>query len=81
MRVLLERPEVGDDQIDAEQLRLREHHAASTRMAVSPQAIDHHVHAELAEAAERDDLERRHVDARRSAGLFVSSIRSVMKIK
>ena len=44
---------------------------ASTRMAVSPQAIDHHVHAELAEPPSGIELERRR-QSRESADLVLS---------
>ncbi len=58
--VLLQLPQVRNDQVDAEQLRLGEHHARIDEDGRVAAGDDHHVHAELAEPAERDDLERRH---------------------
>ena len=58
-----ERPEVRDDQVHAEQLRLRERDAGINEDRGVAAGDHHHVHAELADAAERNDLERR-VDAR-----------------
>ncbi len=62
-REALERPEVRDDQVDAEQLRLGKRHAGVNEDGGVAAGDHHHVHAELADAAERHDLERR-VDAR-----------------
>ncbi len=59
--VLLELAEIRDDQIHAEQLRLREHHARIDEDGRVAARDDHHVHPEFADAAERDQLERRNV--------------------
>ena len=59
--VLLQLPQVGDDQIDPEQFRLREHHARVHEDRRVAAGDDHHVHAELAKSAERDQIQRREV--------------------
>jgi hypothetical protein len=59
--VLLQLPQVRDHEVDAEQLRLREHDAGVDQDRGRAARHDHHVHAELAESPERDQLERRHV--------------------
>ncbi len=53
----LERSEVGDHQIDAEQLGFREHHAGIDEHGGIPAGDEQHVHAELAKPAERDDID------------------------
>src|SRR5690606_39225255 len=60
-RILLELPQVGYDQVHPEQFRLGEHDAGIDQDGGIAAGDHHHVHAELAEPAERDDLERRHV--------------------
>ena len=52
--VLLQLAQIRDDQIDAEQLGLREHHAGIDDDGRLATGDDHHVHAELANAAERN---------------------------
>ena len=49
--------DVGDDDIDAEQLGFREHEAGIDDDDVVAPANGHAVHAELAETAEGDDLQ------------------------
>ena len=61
--VLLELAQIRNDQIDAEQLRLRKHHAGIDQDGRVAAGDDHHVHAELAEPAERDQVERRPVES------------------
>ncbi len=56
---LQQRPHVRDDQIDAEQVRLGEHDAGVHEDRRVAAGDEHHVHAELAEPAERDQFERR----------------------
>ncbi len=51
--------QVGDDQVDAELVGIREHDARVDEDGGVLPRHGHHVHAELAEASERDDLERR----------------------
>ena len=51
--------EVRDDQVDAQLVGVREHDAGVDEDGRVLPRHGHHVHAELAEAAERDDLERR----------------------
>ena len=46
-------------EIDAEQFRLREHHAGVDEDGGVAAGDNHHVHAELAQPAERHELERR----------------------
>src|SRR6266513_180946 len=52
--VLLQVGDVGNDQINAKEFRLREHHARvdDDDFVTEPQC--HHVHAEFAEAAQRN---------------------------
>ncbi len=56
-RVLLQVREVRDDQVHARQVGFREHHPGVHHDGRVAAGEDHHVHAELAEAAERHDLE------------------------
>src|SRR3954470_21920592 len=56
--VLLELPQIRNDQIDTEQLRLRKHDAGIDQDGGVAAGDDHHVHAELAQAPERNQLER-----------------------
>jgi hypothetical protein len=49
--------EVRDDQVHARQVGFREHHPGVHHDGRVAAGEDHHVHAELAEAAERHDLE------------------------
>ncbi len=72
-RELLERPEVGDDQIDAEQLRLGKRDAGIDKNGRLAARDDHHVHAELADAAEWNDLQRRRVGTHRISGAHASA--------
>src|SRR5262249_23583389 len=51
---------VRNDQVDAEQFRLGEHDAGVDEDRRLAAGDEHHVHAELAEPAERDQLEWRH---------------------
>ena len=55
--VLFEEREVGHDQIDAQQLRLGEHHPAIHDDDVVAVANGRHIHAELAESAEGNHLQ------------------------
>ena len=55
----LEVGQVGDDQVDAEQIGVGEHDAGVDEDGRVLPRDGHHVHAELAEAAKRHDLERR----------------------
>jgi hypothetical protein len=52
--ILLKVSDVGNDEIDAEKLGFREHHAGVDDEDVVADPQGHHVHAEFAEAAERD---------------------------
>ncbi len=61
--VLLQLPQVRNDQIDAEQLGLREHDSGVDQDGRVAAGDDHHVHAELAKPAERDQLERRRISS------------------
>ena len=54
----LEVREVGDDQVDAELIGIRKHDARVNEDRGVLPGHRHHVHAELAEPAQRDDLER-----------------------
>ena len=56
--VLLQLPQVRNDQIDAEQLRLGKHDAGVHEDRRLAAGDEHHVHAELAEPSERDQFER-----------------------
>ena len=56
-RVLLQIREIGRDDVDAQQLVVREHHPGVHDDDVVAVADGHGVHAELAQAAERDDLQ------------------------
>ena len=56
---VLEIGEVGDDQIDARQIRLRKHRAGVDDDSRLPTRDGHHVEAELAQAAERHDIDWR----------------------
>jgi hypothetical protein len=55
--VLQQEREIWHHQIDAEHLRLREHHAAIDDDEIVSIPDGAHVHAKLAETAERDYLE------------------------
>ena len=55
--IFLEEREIGDNDIDAHQLRVGEHHAAVDDDDVVAVAQGHAVHPEFAEAAERDYLQ------------------------
>ncbi len=57
--VLLERTQVRDDQVDPEELWLGKHHARVDQDGGLAAGDHHHVHAELAQPPERDQLERR----------------------
>jgi hypothetical protein len=46
--------DVGNNDVNARQFGIREHHAAIDHHGVIAILEDHHVHAELAEASERD---------------------------
>ena len=59
--VLLELPQIRDDQIDAEEFRLREHDAGVDKHRRLAARDEQHVHAEFSEPAERDQFERRNV--------------------
>jgi hypothetical protein len=48
-----EKTELGDDDVDAEMVLAGKHDAGVDHDAVGAAAIEHHVHPELAEAAER----------------------------
>ncbi len=50
--------EIRDDQVDPQQLRLWKAHAGIDKDRGLPAGDDHHVHPELANPAEGDDLER-----------------------
>ena len=50
--------QVGHDEIHAQQVRARKHHAGIDHDGGLPAGDGHHVHAELTDPAERDDLER-----------------------
>ncbi len=54
--ILLEVGEVGGDDVDAQEFGVGEHHAGVEHDDVVAIADGHAVHAELAEASERDDL-------------------------
>ena len=77
--VLLELPQIRDDQIDAEQVRLRKHHTGIDHDGRPAAGDDHHVHAELAEPAERDQFERRRTRRRRTVDQIVDSQRSTTR--
>ena len=62
-RALLQVREVRDDQVDAQQFGVGEHHAGVDQDERVAPRHGHHVHAELAEPAERDDLERGHAES------------------
>ena len=64
-RILLQLAQIRDDQIHAQQLGLRKHHAGINQDGGVAAGDHHHVHAELAEAAERKDLEWRRRSSRR----------------
>ncbi len=66
--ILLELPQIRDDEVDAEQLGLGKHHAGIDQDGRVTAGDDHHVHAELPEAAERDDFQRWRVSRRVHAG-------------
>ena len=55
----LDEGQVGDDQVDAELVGVGEHDAGVDEDGRVLPRHGHHVHAELAEASEGDDLERR----------------------
>ena len=57
--VLLQLAQVRDDEVDPEQLGLGEHHASIDEDGSVAAGDNHHVHAELAQAPERHELERR----------------------
>src|ERR1700733_2191998 len=71
--VLLQISEVGRDNVDAEQFRIRKHHARVDNDNVVPIADGHRIHTEFAQAAKRDQLKLvfRHVRFRLSVGLWV----------
>jgi hypothetical protein len=54
---LREKTEVGDDNVDSEMFLSGKHDSRVDDYTVSALAIEHHVHPELAQAAERDDLD------------------------
>src|SRR5262249_57619741 len=54
--VPLQLPQVRNDQVHAEQFRLGEHDAGVDEDRRLAAGDEHHVHAELAEPAERDQL-------------------------
>ena len=56
--VLLQLAQVRNDQVDPEQLRFGEHHPRVDKDRRVAAGDDQHVHAELAQAAERNQLER-----------------------
>ncbi len=56
LAILLEVGEVGRDDVDAQQFGVGEHHAGVEDDDVVAVADGHAVHAELAQAPERDDL-------------------------
>jgi hypothetical protein len=53
--VLLEIREIGSDDVNTQQLGIREHHAGVNDNDVIPIAQRHGVHSELAKAAQWDD--------------------------
>ncbi len=55
--VFLEEGEVGHHQVDTQEFGVRKHHAGIDNDDVVAIADDGHVHAEFAEAAERDHLQ------------------------
>ena len=55
--MLLQIGEIGSDDIHAEQLGIREHHAGVDHDDVVAVAQRHRIHAEFAETAERDNFE------------------------
>ncbi len=55
--ILFEIREVGRDDVDAQQFGVRKHHAGVHDDDVVPVADGHRVHAELAQTAERDQLQ------------------------
>ena len=55
----VERREIGDDEVDAEQLGLGEHHAGVDEQSFAATGDDQHVHAEFADTTERKDVHRR----------------------
>jgi hypothetical protein len=57
--VRIERREIWNDEIDAEELRLGEHDTGIYEERRLPAGDEQHVHAELAETAERNDINRR----------------------
>jgi len=61
--VLRQLAQVRDDQVHAEQLGLREHDTGIDKDGGLAAGDHHHVHAELADAAERNDVERRRAGA------------------
>src|SRR5579862_5355792 len=54
LTVLFQIGDIGDDQVDAEQLRLWEHHAGINHDDVVAIAQRHHIHAKFAETTERN---------------------------
>ena len=52
----LERSEIGNDKIDAEQLRFRKHDAGIEEHSRVSARDEHHIHAELAHTSERHDI-------------------------
>jgi len=54
--ILLEESQVGHDQVDAQQLGFRKHHSAIDNDDVFRVADGGHVHAELAQPAQRNYL-------------------------
>ena len=59
-------PTSGMIEIDAEELGPREHHAGIDEQSGIPAGDEQHVHAELANPAERDDVDRRRSNGARS---------------
>ena len=55
--VFLEEGQIGRDDIDAQQFGFGKHHSGIDHDDVVAVADGHHVHPELAESAERDDLQ------------------------
>ena len=62
----VERADIGNDQVDAEELRPGKHHAGVDEQSGIPAGDEQHVHAELADPAERDDVYRRRPDGART---------------
>ena len=54
LAILLEVGDVGDDEVDAEELGFGEHHAGIDDEDIVTETKDHHVHSKFAETAEGD---------------------------